>query len=71
MAPPPQLETILIDRLSEGAVLLSYNTPKRSNAFTPQQYNNLREGLVWARDEDPVRVIVVCVLSPSHELTIP
>jgi 1,4-dihydroxy-2-naphthoyl-CoA synthase len=63
MAPTPKLETILIERLSEGAVLLSYNTPQRSNAFTPQQYDDLREGLVWARDDPAVRVIVVFVLS--------
>ncbi|KAF2007372.1 ClpP/crotonase [Amniculicola lignicola CBS 123094] len=59
MAPPPPLETILIERLSTGTVLLSYNTPKRSNAFTPQQYDDLREGLVWAREEAEVRVVVV------------
>ena len=59
MSPPPQLENLLIERLSPGAVLLSYNAPKRSNAFTPQQYDDLRAGLVWARDEEEVRVVVV------------
>lgn len=59
MAELPQLETILINRLSEGAVLFSYNRPKISNAFTPQQYNELRKALIWARDESNIRVIVV------------
>lgn len=63
MAPPPHLKTILIEHLSEGAVLFSYNTPKRSNAFDPQQYLDLRDGLVWARDEDAIRVVVVYALS--------
>jgi peroxisomal 3,2-trans-enoyl-CoA isomerase len=59
MSPPPQLKTIVCERISDGSVLLSYNTPKRSNAFDPQQYNDLREGLVWARDEPNVKVVVV------------
>lgn len=59
MAQPPILQTILMERLSEGAVLLSYNTPERANAFTPQTYDDLREGLVWAREEDDVRVVLV------------
>ncbi|KAF2738298.1 nicotinate-nucleotide diphosphorylase [Polyplosphaeria fusca] len=56
---PPQLDTIIVDQLSESAVLVSYNTPKRSNAFTPQQYDDLREALVWAKDELVIKVIVV------------
>ncbi|KAH7393945.1 ClpP/crotonase-like domain-containing protein [Phaeosphaeria sp. MPI-PUGE-AT-0046c] len=59
MSPPPQLTTLICERISDGAVLLSYNTPKRSNAFDPQQYNDLRDGLVWARDEPAVKVVVV------------
>ncbi|KAF2121989.1 ClpP/crotonase-like domain-containing protein [Lophiotrema nucula] len=59
MSPSPTFETILIDQLSDGAVLISYNTPKRSNAFTPQQYNDLREALLWARDEEGVKAVVV------------
>ncbi|KAF2751832.1 ClpP/crotonase [Sporormia fimetaria CBS 119925] len=59
MTSPPQLKTLLIERLSAGAALLSYNTPKRSNAFDPQQYNDLRDGLVWARDDPDIRVVVV------------
>lgn len=61
MTPPPHLDTVLIDRLSEGAVLLSYKRPRVSNAFTPQQCNDLREALIWARDESAVRVIVVSI----------
>jgi peroxisomal 3,2-trans-enoyl-CoA isomerase len=59
MSPPPQLKTLVCERISDGAVLLSYNTPKRSNAFDPQQYSDLREGLLWARDEPNVKVVVV------------
>jgi peroxisomal 3,2-trans-enoyl-CoA isomerase len=59
MAPSPQLKTIICERISDGAVLLSYNTPKRANAFDPQQYNDLREGLVWAGNEPDVKVVVV------------
>ncbi|KAH7085475.1 ClpP/crotonase-like domain-containing protein [Paraphoma chrysanthemicola] len=59
MAPTPQLKTIMCERVSEGAVLLSYNTPKRSNAFDPQQYLDLRDGLVWARDNPDVNVVVI------------
>lgn len=62
MSPPPQLQTLTCERVSDGAVLLSYNTPKRSNAFDPQQYDDLREGLIWARDEPNVNVVVVYVL---------
>jgi peroxisomal 3,2-trans-enoyl-CoA isomerase len=59
MAPPPQLKTIIYERVSDGTVLLSYNTPKRANAFDPQQYNELRDGLIWARDEPVIKVVVV------------
>lgn len=59
MSSPPQLKTIICERITDGAALLSYNTPKRSNAFDPQQYNDLREGLLWARDEPEIRVVVV------------
>ena len=58
MVPPPTLETILIDRLSPTAVLFSYNQPKISNAFTIQQYIDLRDALVWARDDPDIRVVV-------------
>jgi len=59
MAPPPQLEGVLVEQLSAGAVLLSYNRPKFANAFIPQQYDDLREALVWARKEPAVRTVVV------------
>lgn len=58
MAPPPTLGTIVIDRLSIGAVLFSYNQPKISNAFTIQQYHDLAEALIWAREESEIRVVV-------------
>ncbi|KAF2102908.1 ClpP/crotonase [Rhizodiscina lignyota] len=59
MAPQPTLQTIVIDRISPGAVLFSYNQPKISNAFTLEQYHNLRDALVWARDEKDVRVVAL------------
>jgi len=58
MAPQPQLQTIAIDRLSPGAVLFSYNQPKIANAFTIQQYHDMRAALLWAREEDEIRIIV-------------
>jgi peroxisomal 3,2-trans-enoyl-CoA isomerase len=59
MSPLPELKTIVCERLSDNAALLSYNTPKRSNAFDPQQYNDLKDGLLWARNEPSVNVVVV------------
>lgn len=58
MARPPTLSTITIDQLSDEAVLFSYNQPKISNAFTIQQYLDLRDALVWAREEPKINVIV-------------
>lgn len=59
MAPPPILQTISIERLSDGAVLLTYNTPEKANAFTPRTYDELRGALVWAAEEEDVRVVLV------------
>lgn len=59
MSLPLQLRTILIKRLSEGAVLFSYNQPKISNAFTVQQYLDLRDALTWAREEGAIRAVVI------------
>ena len=62
MTPPPSLKTITIDRLSPAAVLFSYNQPHISNAFTVQQYLDLRDALVWAREEGEIKVIVQFVV---------
>lgn len=62
MAPPPSLSTILIDRLSPAAVLFSYNQPHISNAFTVQQYLDMRDALVWAREENDIKVVVQLVI---------
>lgn len=59
MAPRPNLQTITIDKVSPAAVLLSYNQPKISNAFTLKQYHDLRDGLIWAKEESDVRVVVL------------
>lgn len=56
---PPTLETIKFDLLSEKAVLLTYNQPKISNAFTLQQYYDLATALTWARDTEPIIVVVL------------
>jgi peroxisomal 3,2-trans-enoyl-CoA isomerase len=59
MSSPPQSEGVLVEKLSESVVLLSYNRPKFSNAFTAQQYDELREVLAWVKNEAAVRVIVM------------
>jgi peroxisomal 3,2-trans-enoyl-CoA isomerase len=59
MASAPTLKTILIDEQTEGVALFSYNQPKISNAFTLQQYWDLRDALVWAKESAQVRVIVL------------
>lgn len=58
MAPSPRLSTVLIDQISENAVLFTYNQPKISNAFTIQQYIDLREALLWALGEPKINVVV-------------
>jgi 1,4-dihydroxy-2-naphthoyl-CoA synthase len=59
MAPPSQLGSIRIEQVSDSVVLLSYNRPNSANSFTPQQYDDLREALVWAREQSAVNVVVV------------
>ncbi|KAF2813792.1 ClpP/crotonase [Mytilinidion resinicola] len=59
MTRPPQLTTILVERISDGAALFYYNQPKISNAFTVKQYLEFREALVWARDEPAIKVLVL------------
>ena len=58
MVCPQSFQTIVVERLSEGAVLLSYNQPKISNAVALQQYEDLRQALLWAKDEPAIRVVV-------------
>lgn len=62
---PPTLQTIKIESISEKAVLLTYNQPKISNAFTLQQYYDLAEALKWARD-DPKIIIIVLTGAGKH-----
>ncbi|KAK5946544.1 putative secondary metabolism biosynthetic enzyme [Knufia obscura] len=57
--PPPTLQTIQISLLSPKAVLLTYNQPHISNAFTLQQYHDLATALTWARDHPTLLVIVL------------
>ncbi|EME84233.1 uncharacterized protein MYCFIDRAFT_101074, partial [Pseudocercospora fijiensis CIRAD86] len=57
--PPSSLHTVLIEPISQHAVLFSYNQPHISNAFTLQQYYDLRDALLWAKEEKNVKVIVV------------
>jgi hypothetical protein len=56
---PPSLQTIVIDRLSPGAVFFSYNQPKISNAFTLEQYHDLRDALIWAKTEEDIKVVAL------------
>lgn len=58
MAPPPALQTVTIDQISENAALFTYNQPKISNAFTLQQYYDLRDALLWALNEPKINVVV-------------
>lgn len=58
MAPPPTLSTVLIEQISNNAALFTYNQPKISNAFTIQQYIDLREALLWALGEPEINVVV-------------
>jgi 1,4-dihydroxy-2-naphthoyl-CoA synthase len=59
MAPAPTLSTVLIEPCSDGVALFSYNQPKIANAFTLQQYIDLRDALIWARETPEVRVVVL------------
>ncbi|OAL23859.1 hypothetical protein AYO20_10879 [Fonsecaea nubica] len=56
---PPNYQTVLSTRLSPGTLLLEYNQPKISNAFTLQQYHDLADALRWARNVPEIRVIVL------------
>lgn len=58
---PPTLNTIKIESIipDNKAVLLTYNQPKISNAFTVQQYHDLASALAWARDTKEILVIVL------------
>jgi peroxisomal 3,2-trans-enoyl-CoA isomerase len=58
MVPPPTLSTVQIDPISENAALFTYNQPKISNAFTIQQYHDLRDALLWALTEPKINVVV-------------
>jgi peroxisomal 3,2-trans-enoyl-CoA isomerase len=58
MAPPPTLSTVTINQIAENATLFTYNQPKISNAFTLQQYYDLRDALLWALAEPKINVIV-------------
>jgi peroxisomal 3,2-trans-enoyl-CoA isomerase len=58
MVPPPTLSTVQIDQISENAALFTYNQPKISNAFTIQQYHDLRDALLWALAEPKINVVV-------------
>jgi Delta3-Delta2-enoyl-CoA isomerase len=60
MAPqPPTLQTVAISRLAPGALLIEYNQPKISNAFTLQQYHDTADALKWARELPDIKVVVV------------
>lgn len=58
---PLSLKTIKIEQITPDgrAILLSYNQPKISNAFTVQQYHDLATALTWAKDTKEVIVVVL------------
>ncbi|KPI39408.1 Enoyl-CoA delta isomerase 2, mitochondrial [Cyphellophora attinorum] len=60
-AEPPTLSTILTSFLNEAktAVLLTYNQPKISNAFTIAQYHDLAAALTWAKHHPTIITIVL------------
>ncbi|KAK5175741.1 uncharacterized protein LTR77_000880 [Saxophila tyrrhenica] len=60
MSKPPNFSTVEVEYLSDSAVQFSYNQPKISNAFTLQQYHDLREALLWALTEPKINVVVQC-----------
>lgn len=59
--PPPKLSTILISFLNEAhsALLLTYNQPHLSNAFTLQQYHDLATALTYALNHPSIITIVL------------
>jgi peroxisomal 3,2-trans-enoyl-CoA isomerase len=55
----PIYQTLLLSSLSPGTLLMEYNQPKISNAFTLQQYHDLASALQWARSIPSIRVLVL------------
>lgn len=56
--PVSRFETLLVER--DGPVAtLTINRPAQMNALYRQSYLDFEEALVWARDDDSVRVVVI------------
>lgn len=55
----PTLQTIKVERLAKRAVLLTYNQPQISNAFTVQQYLDLTSALKWVLEQPKITVAVL------------
>lgn len=49
----------LIESLSDGVLVITLNRPERKNAFNNQMWNDLRDALAEAQDNDAVRVVVL------------
>ena len=49
----------LIEELSGGVLLITFNRPERKNAFNQQMWRDFRDALAEARAGDDVRVVVV------------
>ena len=49
----------LIEDLSGGVLLVTFNRPERKNAFNQQMWRDFRDALAEARADDAVRVVVV------------
>lgn len=49
----------LIEELSAGVLLVTFNRPERKNAFNHQMWCDCRDALAEAQESDAVRVVVV------------
>ena len=51
-------ETVLAEH-RDGVALITMNRPSKRNAFNDQQYDDLRDALIDARDDDAIKVVVL------------
>jgi enoyl-CoA hydratase/carnithine racemase len=49
----------LLEDLSAGVLLITFNRPERKNAFSQQMWRDFRDALAAAQADDAVRVVVV------------
>ncbi|TAK72261.1 MAG: enoyl-CoA hydratase [Dehalococcoidia bacterium] len=51
-------ETVLAEH-RDGVALITMNRPSKRNAFNDQQYDDLRDALIDARDDDAIKAVVL------------